>query len=159
MGQMDRKAGPGEAFSMDKWDGYAATRDRLFKVIKQNDISNFVVLTGDIHRNFVDDLLEDFNNPDSPALGTELVVTSISSSGNGQDITSSGKKYMAENPWIKFANRQRGYVRCQLTPDELKADYRVVPYVEKPGAPIYTRASFEVESGEPGAIQVAGREV
>lgn len=154
MGQMDRESGPNEMFSMDKWDGYVGSRKRLFNVVKQHDIENFVVLTGDIHRNFVSNLLEDFENPESPILGTELVCTSISSAGNGADITESGKKYLAENPWIKFVNRQRGYVRCQLTPEQLKADFRVMPYVEKKGAPIQTRASFIVENGRPGAVQV-----
>ncbi|MCW9707681.1 alkaline phosphatase D family protein [Fodinibius salsisoli] len=154
MGQMDRKEGPGESYSMDKWDGYTASRNRLFEAVKEHEVSNFVVLTGDIHRNFVSDLLEDFSDPQSPVLGTELVGTSISSAGDGADITASGKKYLAENPWIKFVNRQRGYVRCQVTPEQLKADFRVMPYVEKKGAPIKTRASFVVENGTPGAKRV-----
>lgn len=159
MAQMDRKAGPGETFSMDKWDGYVATRNRLLDVVKQNNISNFVVLTGDIHQNFVTDLLEDFSDPNSQVLGSELVVTSISSGGNGSDFTSSEEEYLTENPWIKFANHQRGYVCCQLTPDRLKADYRVVTYVEKEDAPIQTRASFVIKNGQPGVVQVAGRVV
>ncbi|HLR24729.1 MAG TPA: alkaline phosphatase D family protein [Fodinibius sp.] len=154
MGQMDRKSGPEEAFSMDKWDGYVATRNRLFKVIKQYSVSNPVVLTGDIHRNFASNLLEDFNDPNSPILGSELVCTSISSAGNGADITDSGKKILAENAWIKFVNRQRGYVRCQLTPGQLRADFRVLPYVEKQGAPIKTRASFVIKNGQPGLVRV-----
>jgi alkaline phosphatase D len=151
MGQMDRKEGPGESYSMDKWDGYTASRDRLFEAVKEHEVPNLVVLTGDIHRNFVSDLLEYFDDPESSVLGTELVGTSISSAGDGADITASGKKYLAENPWIKFVNRQRGYVRCRLTTKQLKADFRVLPYVEKKGAPIKTRASFVVENGEPGA--------
>ncbi|HLR33132.1 MAG TPA: alkaline phosphatase D family protein [Fodinibius sp.] len=159
MGQMDRKSGPNETFSMDRWDGYTGTRDRLFNAVKKHDVSNFVVLTGDIHRNFAADLLEDFNDPNSAAIGSELVATSISSAGNGADITSSGRMILDENPWIKFVNRQRGYVRCQLTPDQLKADYRIVNYVEKPGAPIHTRASFVIKDGQPGVTQISGREV
>ena len=58
---------------------------------------------------------------------------------------------LAENPCVKFHNAQRGYVSCELTPDRLRADYQVVPFVSKPGAPKTTRASFVVESGRPGA--------
>ncbi len=62
---------------------------------------------------------------------------------------------VAENPHIKFFNGQRGYVRCTLTPEQWRADYRVVPYVSQPGAPVYTRASFVTLAGAPG-LQPAG---
>lgn len=55
---------------------------------------------------------------------------------------------MAENPHIKVFNGQRGYVCCSLTPKEWRADYRVLP--KQPGAPVFTRASFAVEAGNPG---------
>jgi alkaline phosphatase D len=38
----------------------------------------------------------------------------------------------------------------------MKADYRVVEYVSREGAPIKTRASFVVENGRPGAERVSG---
>jgi alkaline phosphatase D len=58
---------------------------------------------------------------------------------------------VAENPCVRFANNQRGYVRFDLKPGELRADFRVVEYVSRPGADIRTRASFVVEDGHPGA--------
>ena len=57
---------------------------------------------------------------------------------------------LTENPWIKFNNQQRGYVRVALDQQLCRADYRVVPYVKRPGAPISTRKSFVVEAGNPG---------
>jgi alkaline phosphatase D len=59
---------------------------------------------------------------------------------------------LARNPHIHFFNAQRGYVRCSATPERLVADYRVVPWVTRPGAPIETRASFVVEAGRPGLL-------
>jgi alkaline phosphatase D len=32
----------------------------------------------------------------------------------------------------------------------LEADFKVVPYVSTPGAPVSTRAGFTVEAGSPG---------
>ena len=55
---------------------------------------------------------------------------------------------VSENECVRFANNQRGYVRFDLTPKELRADFRVVEYVSKPGSPIKTRASFVVEDGQ-----------
>ena len=61
------------------------------------------------------------------------------------------KAMVSENECVRFANNQRGYVRFDLKPKELRADFRVVEYVSKPDAPIRTRASFVVEDGRPGA--------
>ena len=50
---------------------------------------------------------------------------------------------------VKYFNNERGYVRCELTPQQWRTDYRTVPFVTKPGAPLNTRASFVIESGRP----------
>jgi alkaline phosphatase D len=140
--------------SMDAWDGYAASRDRLFDFIQKRQPSNPIVLTGDVHSNWVADLKADFNNPSSATLGTEFVGTSISSGGDGSDTNANTAGILAENPHIKFFNGQRGYVRCELTPERWQSDYRVVPFVTTPDAPISTRASFVVENGRPGVQQI-----
>jgi alkaline phosphatase D len=46
-------------------------------------------------------------------------------------------------------------LRHTVTPERWQADYRVVPYVSRPGAPVSTRASFVVEAGRPG-LQPSG---
>lgn len=50
----------------------------------------------------------------------------------------------------KPQNSQRGYVRHTLAAGEWRADYRVVDYVSRPGAPISTKASFVIQVGTPG---------
>jgi hypothetical protein len=44
-----------------------------------------------------------------------------------------------------------------ITPRELTADFVVVPYVDRPGAPAYRRASFAIEDGVPGLHQTYDR--
>jgi alkaline phosphatase D len=58
---------------------------------------------------------------------------------------------LSENECVKFCNDQRGYVSFELRPEQLRADFRVLEYVSRPGSPIKTRASFVVEDGKPGA--------
>ncbi len=82
--------------------------------------------------------------------------TSITSGGDGVDQQPTTPEILAENPHLKFYNGQRGYVSCDITPEQWRSDYRVVPYVSRPGAPVETRASFVVEAGQPGVVQVAG---
>jgi alkaline phosphatase D len=45
-------------------------------------------------------------------------------------------------------------VICEFTARETRADYRTVPFVTKPGAPIQTASSWRVEHGRPGIAQV-----
>lgn len=136
---------------MDKWDGYPADRARLMTFLHDRRPSNPIVLTGDLHTNWVNDLKLDFDRPASPVVGTEFAGTSISSSGDGVDTGPQGDNAMSHNPHIKFFNAQRGYVRCRLSPERLQTDFRVMPYVTRPNAPIATRASYIVENGIPGA--------
>jgi alkaline phosphatase D len=152
--QADHRAGPEQAFGMDVWDGYAAARQRLFAGVRDRGVDNFVIITGDAHRNSAANLKIDFDDPDSATIGSEFLGTSISSGANGADRDQLGEVWLQENPHIKFVNAQRGYVRCELTAEQYRADYRVLPYVTEPGAPISTRASFAIEAGRPGMQQV-----
>jgi alkaline phosphatase D len=151
MARVDLALGPDERISMDQWSGYDVPRTRLLNFLATRKPSNPVVLSGDIHNHWVNDLKVDFLDPSSPTIGTELVGTSISSGGDGSDFPDSARDVMRENPFVRFFNNQRGYVRCDITPQMLTADFRVVPYVERPGAPISTRATFVIENGHAGA--------
>ena len=152
--KVDRRAGAEEAYAMDQWSGYEAARRRVLDFLDERRPSNPVVLTGDIHSNWVADLKKDFSDPKSATVGTEFVGTSISSGGDGADMQPAVQAYLPENPHVHFYNNQRGYVRCVVTPDKWQSDYRVVESVTEPGAPIRTRASFVVENGRPGAQQM-----
>jgi len=147
-------SGPGleQRLSMDKWGAYPAALNRFLNLLRERKPSNPVVLTGDIHSNWVADLKADFNNPDSAVVGTEFVGTSITSGGDGMDMRPDVEQQMGENPHIKFFNSQRGYVRCHITPKQWQTDFRIVAAVTKRDEPINTRASFVVESGKPGPV-------
>ena len=148
MAQSDSAAGAAEAFNMDAWDGYKVSRDKLLDFIDTRGIANPIVVTGDVHQNWAADLLADFSNPESKILGSEFIGTSISTTGDGSDNQNTGR--FVENPWIKYNSQRRGYVRVSLDQGLCRADYRIVPYVKRPGAPISTHRSFVVEAGRPG---------
>ena len=150
MAQRDFTDGEGQSFPMDSWDGYKPARQRILDFIEAGEISNPVVLTGDVHVNWVTDLKKNFDDPNSAKLGSEFVGTSITSGGNGSENSVNDPSTLAENPHIKFINRRRGYVRCTLTHELWRADYRVLPYVNQEDAPVSTRASFVIENGQPG---------
>jgi alkaline phosphatase D len=154
MARVDRFAGEEKRYSMDQWPGYDASLNRMLQFFGTAKPSNPIVLTGDIHTNWVNDLKLDFADEKSPIVGTEFVGTSITSGGDGADTTTVAASLASENPFVKYYSNRRGYVTCTVTPRELRADYQAVDFVTRPGAPKNTAVSFVVEEGRPGATKV-----
>ena len=150
MALVDKKEGSERVFGMDNWSGYVAERNWLMQFVRERKIANPVVLSGDIHSNWVNDLRIDDLRPESPVVATEFVGTSISSKGNGGQRRDHEQRLMAENLGVRFFNDERGYVRCTVAQDHWRSDYRTVSEVTKPGGAVTTRASFVVEAGSPG---------
>ncbi|MDB6131034.1 MAG: Alkaline phosphatase [Verrucomicrobiales bacterium] len=149
MARVDRAAGPSVAYSMDQWPGYEMDRRRVLKFLHEKKIKNPVVLSGDIHTNWANELIADFDQLDSQSVATEFVGTSITSGGDGMPSPKTLPQTLSENPFVKFHNAERGYVSCTVTPKSWRSDYRTVEYVTRKDAPVNTRASFVVESGRP----------
>lgn len=147
MAQIDRDTGPGELYSNDMWDGFPANRDRLFAALQRSSATP-VVLSGDIHRHVAAELKTDWRDPDSATLGVELVGGSIGSDGDGAETDSFGPLWLG-NPHVKLYNARRGYLTGRLTPTELTSEFKTVPYVTRPGAPVTTAARFVTEAGRP----------
>lgn len=157
MSRLDHDGDLGELLWNDAWDGFPAARTRLLDQMVQRQVSNPMFITGDWHSTFVNDILADFDAPDSPVMGTEFVTTSITTNG---DTPVYGPYYgpmIQYNPHIKFFDGdRRGYQRHTLTHDTWTTDLVMVDKVGTPTSPASVQASFVVENGLPGAIQVGG---
>jgi alkaline phosphatase D len=136
------------AANMDAWDGYRAARTRVQQGWRDRGVRNPVVLTGDVHQAWANDLKADYADPDSATIGTELVCTSIASGGDGSASTTIPQG--ATNPHLKFYSERRGYTRATVGRTQLRADFRAVPFVSEHGAAVSTIRSFVVEDGRPG---------
>jgi alkaline phosphatase D len=151
MGMVHRTVNDKEVFSMDQWPGAAHERNAVMQFLADRRVPNPVVLTGDIHSNWVNDLKTNDLDEKAPVVAAEFVGTSISSGGNGKPVPQADlDKLTAANPGVKFHNRERGYVRCTITPGTWMSDYVVVDDVRKEGGKCEVRASFVVEAGTPG---------
>ena len=117
----------GKLLNLDSWAGYEAQRKRL--LARMRGLNNVVVLTGDEHTNYAG-LLYDRDQP----VAAEFVCTSISSDGDGQDAPEFAATYLANNPQLKLINNQRGYLACDVTPDEWRTDFMVVERVSRAAA-------------------------
>jgi alkaline phosphatase D len=140
--------------NVDAWDGYVAARNRLLGFVHENAVRNLIVISGDIHCSLVAELKTDFNDPSSPVVGTEFVGTSISSEFHIAFIPVVEAALAAPaNAHIKFFDGAlHGYVRCLVTPEQWRSDYRVVDTVLLPAAAVHTLKSFTVNDNGAGPL-------
>lgn len=156
MTKVDLEPGPGESFETDIWGGYEAARRRLTDFLAASKPSGAVVITGNNHYHFVGDLKSNYRNEQAPAVATELLGTAISSTGDPQDspFVQRWNDALRENPQVKYFEQKPGYVVCALDRETCHADFRVVPFISTPGAPLETSARFILETRTPGAARL-----
>ncbi|WOP18105.1 alkaline phosphatase D family protein [Raineyella sp. LH-20] len=150
MAQQDAAAGDAVNVPNDPWDGYAWYRTHLLSQVHDLGVTNFVHMAGNGHWNMASDLLVNFDEADSPVVGADFMATSITSGGDGSEQDATARNRMAASPWLKLANTRRGYQKTVYTKAELRQEIKVLPYVTKPDAPVYTRATAVVRDGVPG---------
>jgi len=152
--QLDHVVGKGTRFWNDAWDGYPGARDRLLRDIQASGARNPVVLTGDWHSTFVNDLKLNFGRERAPALATEFVTPAITSGGDGTPYGPYYGPMIPENPHIKYyEGDRRGYFRMALTPASLTAELRFASKVEVADGTVSAVERFTVLDGAPGAVR------
>jgi alkaline phosphatase D len=154
-GRRDNDPGAANTVSMDAWDGYDPSRQRVIQSWVDAGVRNPVVLTGDVHAHWASEVYADQLDPDSGVVGSELVSSSITSGGDGYDVATGTHPWAAWNPNLRFWTNLRGYVSTTITPDSFAADFRCVPLVTTPGAEVFTRRSYVIEDGVRGLQQTA----
>jgi alkaline phosphatase D len=145
------RAAPAAQYSMDKWDGYPAARQRLYARLREAQTPNPIVLSGDVHVHFGADLRTDFRDPRSEIVGVEFTNTSVTSGGDGSDVAATWEQIRPDNPHIKYHSARRGYIACTATPREMRADFRILDRVTVPETTDRIGGSLIVEAGRPGA--------
>lgn len=109
-------------FNMDQWDGYPRQRQRL--VDAMSEVDNTIVLSGDWHCANASTIHRDPSDVSSPRVGWEFASTSIASHCPWAERVHNAQAY---NPHVRYTNGdQRGYLRCSVTKDDWRTDYRVV---------------------------------
>jgi alkaline phosphatase D len=124
----------------DAWAGYPPARERLLDSVTRHGAKNPVVLTGDIHSFWVNEIANDRGRD----VAVELVTSSIATS------TYDKSAVLPLNPGAKFHDgTKNGYVRCELGAEKLRADIVAIEDRADPRSGRSVLASFEVRSGEP----------
>jgi alkaline phosphatase D len=142
---------PNSLLNLDQWDGYGPFRQRVLNSMAASGATNLVVLSGDIHSSWVNDLRTNFDDPAS-TVATEFVATSISSIFPPELIPIAELSNRQFNPHVRYFDAsRRGYLRCAVTPSAWTTEFRTSPTIDSSTVPVATTATWVVEAGRAGA--------
>lgn len=124
------------AVNMDQWDGYTADRDTILKHIEDNRIDNVVVLTGDIHTSWANEL---YRNPAvlvgdlfARPLAAEFVAPSVTSPGFPDGLAELASVALpVVNPHIRYTElKTHGFILVDVTRGRAQAEFHYVNSIE-----------------------------
>lgn len=150
MFSLDQAAAGMGHYHMDKWDGYDATRERLFKTLEERNTANPVILSGDVHTHWASDLKAIPDDPTSTTLGAELTVSSITSGGDGSDQLDFWAAIKTDNPQIHYHSNRRGYIASEVTRAGWTADFKTLDGVTRKDRPLSKAQTAVIEPGRSG---------
>jgi len=148
MTQLDQTKDDALASYTDDWNGYPAARALILDAVQGAALSNFMVLTGDVHAGFANDVKRDLDYT-GPAVGTEYVCTSISAGGKEGDAWFEG--YEAANPQVRYYEpRHGGFSLVEVTPELWTTRYFLVDDLDRADSPVAEAAVWVTEAGKAG---------
>lgn len=133
--------------NVDSWSGYAQARERLVAQIVQRDLKNVVIATGDVHQHHAGVVPVREGALEGPAAATEFVCTSISSGGEGVQLSNGWKGTPADNPHCQLYDARRGYQVFDIGRDSWRTDVFTMDKVSGQGGRSTLTNSFVVEQG------------
>jgi alkaline phosphatase D len=133
-GQLVNVLQPGGCvFNADQWDGYPAARARVLGFLGDKAINNVVILTGDIHSSWGNDITSNPFDPSSydPSTGrgsvaVEFVTPAVTSPGieDPAQAAQLAAVLAQTHPHIKFVElNRRGYVLLDVTAERVQAEW------------------------------------
>ena len=122
----------GIAGNMDAWDGYPAARERLYRIAREAGASDLLVITGDTHVFWANEL----TSRAGFAMGVELGTSAITSPRGfyqlGAEATERYDQLLAaQNQSVEWVDgRYRGFIKLTLTPERARAEYIAISDIE-----------------------------
>ncbi|MEL7486798.1 MAG: alkaline phosphatase D family protein [Pseudomonadota bacterium] len=137
--------------NLDAWDGYPAARDRFYKTMRAAGAEDLVVITGDTHTWWANDL----KAKDGGAMGVELGVNSVTSpSPYRRDfLGGKGAEYALltnrENKSVRYlSGENHGFIKLDVAHDAIEARFMAVDTIEAPSYNAFEQAGFRIEKSK-----------
>lgn len=120
------------AANMDAWDGYPAARERFYRIAKDAEARDLLVITGDTHVFWQNKLAD----TDGQSMGIELGTSAITSPRGLYQLGSAATQRFDEltaqqNESVEWMDgRFRGYIRLTLNKASANAEFITVSDIE-----------------------------
>lgn len=145
----------GQPVNADQWDGYNYERTLIENHILNNNIKDVVILTGDIHTSWCNDVPgPNYDaNTGNGAVCVEFVGTSVTSLNSPLPVGTNIIQSL--NPHMKFIDLdQHGYYTLDVKKNKVQADYTYMSRVDQLGANDIDGPSFYVADNQRHLTQV-----
>ncbi len=133
--------------NLDAWDGYPASRERFYDAAKVSGADGVVVLTGDTHTWWANDLTA----KDGSHVGVELGVHSVTSTSpyDKSFLGGKGAEYALltgkDNADVRYiSGEDHGYIALTVTRDKIDAQFMAVSTIETPQYEAFEKAAFTI---------------
>lgn len=135
----------GLPLNLDAWDGYPAARQRFYEMAQKAGAKDLVVVTGDTHEAWANDLIDD----NDVRMGVELGTTSVTSPDSRKYLGAAAADYSLllrkENRDIRFHdNSTKGYLTVFFDGDKAYTDYVAISTITEPTYDASITARFDL---------------
>ncbi|MEM9729369.1 MAG: alkaline phosphatase D family protein [Myxococcota bacterium] len=144
----------------DQWTGYPGSRSRLMDLLRGDDISNVVVVTGDVHSSWAMEVTVGDGSYDPAtqdgAVGVEFVCPGITSPSELGPIASAIQN---ASPHVRYFDEEfSGYFVLDLQADKAQADWCFVDGIGEGQGDEVAGGSYATMDGESKVTEMSGPE-
>ncbi|MGJ8561279.1 MAG: alkaline phosphatase D family protein [Litorimonas sp.] len=131
--------------NLDAWDGYPAARDRFYASMAEAGATDLIVLTGDTHEWWANELSDSAGRPMGVELGTAAVTSPGSSSYFGNEAATYSQMLNDRNPMVRYHDPfSKGYIDLALDRDGATAEFVGVDTITSTDYTVENRVRFEI---------------
>ncbi|MGB5267557.1 MAG: alkaline phosphatase D family protein, partial [Polyangiales bacterium] len=146
----------------DQWNGYREGRERLLSYFRDNEISNTVVVTGDVHSSWAMDVTFGDGSYDpmtrEGSICVEFVAPGVTSPPEIPQVVLDA--FIAQSPHIRYAEADRkGYFVLDVQADKVQADWYLIDGIAEGQGAETLDASWAVMDGEKHIREMQGPEL
>ena len=135
-------------YNTDAWDGYPKERERLFKELRK--VNSVLVLTGDTHNSWLNNLYDENNKFIGIEIGTPAISSPNTIDTFGSLTNDIEEGFIKENKNVKWTEgKHKGYTLLKLTKDKSEVSFVYVNTVKSKAYKVIDTNKFNVKPNTP----------
>lgn len=135
----------GLPLNVDAWDGYPAARERFFAAAADAGARDLVVLTGDSHQFWANDLMREDGTPMGVELGTSGITSPGASAYLGERTFDVSLLLRRDNPEVRYVDAvNQGYTLMTFEEDRARAQFISMSTILEPNYTAIQTAAFDL---------------